>query len=102
MKIMTGRKFPRGLGHDFAGVVTATGDGVTRLAVGDEVLGGAGLKAAGAVAELVVANENAIVKKPANLSWAEAAALPIVGVTAFLVLLGFGVVCVGFAVFFFG
>src|SRR3954462_3486894 len=51
MKIMTGRKFPRGLGHDFAGVVAAVGDGVTRLSVGDEVLGGASLKAAGAFAE---------------------------------------------------
>jgi len=102
MKIMTGRKFPRGLGHDFAGVVTAPGDGVTRLAVGDEVLGGAGLKAAGAFAELVVANENAIVKKPANLSWAEAAALPIVGVTAFQAMLGKGEVRAGQAVFIHG
>jgi len=35
MKIMTGRKFPRGLGHDFAGVVATVGAGVTRLGVGD-------------------------------------------------------------------
>lgn len=82
LKLMTGRKFPRGLGHDFAGVVAAVGDGVTRLAVGDEVLGGAGLKAAGAFAEMVVAAEKAVVPKPANLSWEQAAALPIVGVTA--------------------
>jgi NADPH:quinone reductase-like Zn-dependent oxidoreductase len=82
MKIMTGRKFPRGLGHDFAGVVAAVGDGVSRLRVGDEVLGGASMKAAGAFAEMVVAEEKAAVKKPANLSWEEAAAIPIVGLTA--------------------
>jgi NADPH:quinone reductase-like Zn-dependent oxidoreductase len=35
MKIMTGRKFPRGLGHDFAGVVAAVGADATRLGVGD-------------------------------------------------------------------
>src|SRR5580698_2238394 len=34
MKMMTGRKFPRGLGHDFAGVVEALGAQVTRLKVG--------------------------------------------------------------------
>lgn len=83
MKILTGRKFPRGLGHDFAGVVAAVGDGVTRLGVGDEVLGGASLKAAGAFAEMVVAEEKAVVTKPANLSWEEAATIPVVGLTAF-------------------
>ncbi len=83
MKVMTGRKFPRGLGHDFAGVVAEVGAGVTRLAVGDEVLGGASIKASGAFAEMVVAEEKAVVTKPANLSWEKAAALPIVGLTAF-------------------
>ncbi|GAA1905987.1 NADP-dependent oxidoreductase [Streptantibioticus ferralitis] len=83
MKIMTGRSFPRGLGHDFAGVVEAVGDGVTRLAVGDAVLGGTGLKAAGAFAEMVVAEEKAVVKKPADLSFEQAAAIPTVGLTAF-------------------
>ncbi|MFG2952197.1 NADP-dependent oxidoreductase [Streptomyces sp. NPDC048291] len=90
MKIMTGRRFPRGLGHDFSGVVAAVGDGVTRLGVGDEVLGGASIKAAGAFAEMVVAEEKAVVRKPANLSWEEAAALPIVGLTAFQAVVGKG------------
>ncbi|MFG2848875.1 NADP-dependent oxidoreductase [Kitasatospora sp. NPDC048296] len=99
LKIMTGRKFPRGLGHDFAGVVAAVGDGVSRLGVGDEVLGGASVKAAGAFAEMVVAEETAVVPKPASLSWAEAAAIPIVGLTAFQAMVSTSRVHTGQAVF---
>ena len=88
MKLMTGRKFPRGLGHDFSGVVQAVGEGVTRLRIGDDVLGAASLRAAGAFAELVIADEKAVVEKPADLSFEEAAALPIVGVTALQAMTG--------------
>lgn len=42
LKLMTGRSFPRAMGHDFAGVVEAVGAGVTRLKAGDAVLGGPG------------------------------------------------------------
>ncbi|MBM9510127.1 NADP-dependent oxidoreductase [Actinacidiphila acididurans] len=83
MKMVTGRSFPRGMGYDFAGVVEAVGEGVARLRAGDEVLGAAPLKAGGAFAEMVVAEEKAVVKKPASLSYEEAAAIPTVGVTAF-------------------
>jgi NADPH:quinone reductase-like Zn-dependent oxidoreductase len=102
MRIMTGRKFPRGLGHDFSGVVAAVGDGVTRLGVGDEVLGGASLKAAGAFAEMVVAEEKAVVPKPANLSWEEAAAIPVVGLTAYQAMVNTSKVHAGQAVFIHG
>lgn len=102
MKIMTGRKFPRGLGHDFAGVVAAVGDGVTRLGVGDEVLGGASMRAAGAFAEMVVAEEKAVVTKPANLSWEEAAAIPVVGLTAFQAMVNTSKLRAGQAVFIHG
>ncbi len=81
-KLMTGRHFPRGLGHDFAGTVTAVGEGVTSFRKGDDVLGAMSLKASGAFAEMVVADETSIVAKPAHLSYEEAAALPTVGVTA--------------------
>jgi NADPH:quinone reductase-like Zn-dependent oxidoreductase len=98
MKIMTGRKFPRGMGHDFAGVVTEVGAGVTRLGVGDEVLG-ASMRAAGAFAEMVVAEEKTVVKKPVNLSWEEAAAITIVGVTAFQAIVNKSKLHAGQAVF---
>ncbi|SFE18333.1 NADPH:quinone reductase [Actinacidiphila alni] len=83
MKMITGRDFPMGVGYDFAGVVAAVGPGVTRLAAGDEVLGGAPLKRGGAFAELVLAEETGVVRKPAGLSFEDAAVLPTVGLTAY-------------------
>ncbi|WP_306214033.1 NADP-dependent oxidoreductase [Actinoplanes sp. RD1] len=82
LKMVTGRKFPRGLGHDFSGVVEEVGAGVTRVRAGDEVLGGAGIQGAGAFAEMVVTAATNVTMKPANLSWEEAAALPTPAVTA--------------------
>lgn len=99
MKMVTGRKFPRALGHDFAGVVEAVGAGVTRLAVGDEVLGGASIKASGAFAEMVLAAEKGVVRKPAELSFEEAAAIPTVGLSAFQALTKKGELRPGHAVF---
>jgi len=87
MKMMTGRKFPRGLGHDYAGVVEAVGLNVTRLKVGDEVFGATGLKEAGTFAEALVTNEETVFLKPQSLSFEEAAALPIVSATAWTALI---------------
>jgi len=83
MRPMTGRRFPRGVGHDFAGVVDRVGEGVTRLQVGDEVLGAARLQQAGAFAEFVIADEQSVAHKPDALTFAQAATLPIVGLTAY-------------------
>jgi NADPH:quinone reductase-like Zn-dependent oxidoreductase len=99
LKVMTGRSFPRAMGNDFAGVVEAVGEGVTRLVVGDEVLGGAQLKASGAFAEVIVADEKGVVKKPAGLSYEEASTLPTVGITAFQALISKGKLQAGQAVF---
>jgi len=66
-------------GSDFAGVVEAIGPGVTRFKVGDEVFGGAG----GALAEYLLARDDGdVVIKPAELSFEQAAAIPIAAVTA--------------------
>lgn len=82
MKMVTGRRFPRAMGNDFAGVVEAVGDGVARLHVGDAVLGGTPIRAAGAFADVVVAEEKGLVVKPSSLSFEDAASLPTPGITA--------------------
>jgi NADPH:quinone reductase-like Zn-dependent oxidoreductase len=64
------------LGLDIAGVVEAVGPGVTDLRVGDRVFG----SRFGAHAELVAARQ--VVPMPANLTFAEAAAIPTAGQTA--------------------
>ncbi len=87
LKMMTGRKFPRGLGHDFAGVVEAVGPNVTRFQVGDEVFGATNLKEAGTFAEALVTDEKTVFPKPRPLSFEEAAALPIVSMTAWTALI---------------
>ncbi len=75
---------PAVLGMDFAGIVEEVGAGVTGFSVGDEVYGCAGGLAdlPGALAEFMRADARLIAKKPATLSMREAAALPLVGITA--------------------
>jgi len=99
LRAMTGRAFPRGLGHDFAGVVETVGAGITRLHVGDEVLGAATPRQAGAFAELVLADEQGVAAKPEGLPFEHAATLPVVGVTALQALTRTGGVQPGQAVF---
>ncbi|MEO9587447.1 MULTISPECIES: zinc-dependent alcohol dehydrogenase family protein [Marinobacter] len=75
---------PAVLGMDFAGTIEAVGEGVTGFAPGDEVYGCAGGLAdlQGALAELMPADARLIAHKPKSLSMREAAALPLVGITA--------------------
>ncbi len=76
---------PAILGMDFAGTVTAIADDVIELSIGDEVYGCVGGLAdlQGTLAEYVAADSKLIAKKPKNLSMAEAAAIPLVGITAY-------------------
>jgi NADPH:quinone reductase-like Zn-dependent oxidoreductase len=67
------------LGTDFAGVVEAVGSSVTGFKPGDEVFGGR----SGAFAEYVcVQAERGIALKPSNLTFEQAAAVPVAGITA--------------------
>ncbi len=66
------------LGADFAGRVEAVGKNVTQFQPGDEVFG----CQSGGFAEYICARESVLALKPANLSFEEAAAVPIAGVTA--------------------
>lgn len=76
---------PAILGMDFAGVVEAVGEGVIEHKVGDEVYGCAGGLAdlPGTLAEYIVADAQLVATKPSTLSMEEAAALPLVGITAY-------------------
>jgi len=76
---------PAILGMDFAGTVEAVGDGVSDYSIGDEIYGCAGGLAdlPGTLAEYIVADSNLIAHKPKNLSMREAAALPLVAITAY-------------------
>ena len=76
---------PAILGMDFAGTVEAVGDGVKDYSVGDEVYGCAGGLATlpGTLADYMVADNNLIAHKPKNVSMREAAALPLVAITAY-------------------
>lgn len=76
---------PALLGMDFAGTIEAIGSDVTGLKVGDEVYGCAGGLAdlPGTLADYIAADSNLVALKPKNLSMKEAAALSLVGITAY-------------------
>lgn len=73
---------PRVLGFDAAGTVVAVGAEVSLFAVGDEVYHSGVITRQGTHAEYTAIDERLVGRKPANLSWAEAAALPLTTITA--------------------
>lgn len=77
-------QFPATMGGDFAGVVIGFGDNVGDLKVGDEVFGQAAVfgGGTGAFAEFLAASVGKIAIKPKNIDFLQAAALPLVGVSA--------------------
>jgi NADPH:quinone reductase-like Zn-dependent oxidoreductase len=80
VRLMTGlseSKLKR-CGADVAGQVEAVGSKVTRFRPGDEVFG----SCRGAFAESVCASESAVAAKPANVTFEQAAAVPVAGYTA--------------------
>ena len=80
LRLVFGIRRPRQpvLGRDVAGTVVAVGSAVTRFAVGDEVYG----VAPGSFAEYAVAREDKLARKPANLTFEQAAVVPISALTA--------------------
>lgn len=73
---------PLTLGSDLSGTVAAVGSGVSELATGDQVFGVTNTQFLGAYAEYAVASAGMLAKKPNSLSYAEAASVPVVAVTA--------------------
>ena len=81
-------RFPLVLGWDLSGVVEAVGEGVDSYQPGDEVFGLVRFPQPGeAYAEYVAAPADQLAPKPASLGHAEAAALPLVGLTAWQALI---------------
>jgi NADPH:quinone reductase-like Zn-dependent oxidoreductase len=80
VRIMTGLRKPKEtrIGHDVTGQVEAVGRNVTQFKPGDAVFG----TCKGAFAEYVCASESALVLKPDNVTFEQAASVPIAALTA--------------------
>jgi len=81
-KMVMPYKPPFTVGHDVAGVVTQAGAKVSKFKIGDEVFA----SCKGTFAEFIAINENELALKPKNISMEEAASIPLVGLTAWQVL----------------
>ena len=79
--------FPMILGADIAGVVEKTGSKVTKFKAGDPVFAYASLKSGGAYAEYALTTEREAAPKPKVLTYVEAAAVPVVALTAWQALI---------------
>ncbi|WP_125588403.1 NADP-dependent oxidoreductase [Companilactobacillus jidongensis] len=75
-------KFPIVLGWDVAGVITRVGQNVTGFRSGDNVLARPDLTNRGTYAEYTAVKEDKLAKLPNNVSFEEAASLPLAGLTA--------------------
>lgn len=83
MTLMSGSKFPKHTGTDFAGIVEAVGSSVSGLKIGDEVFGVVkNMMKEGASAEYIAVPSALIWKKPSGISYAQAASIPVVGTAA--------------------
>jgi len=85
-KLILPYKFPLIMGNDLAGVVVRVGPGVSKFKPGDEVYTRPPQAHIGSFAELIAIEESALALKPKNTSMEEAAALPLVALTAWQVL----------------
>ncbi len=73
--------FPSGEGTDFAGVVTKVGADTAGFSLGDELIGFTNFRASHA--EYVIAEAQNLIRKPSNVPWEVAGALPVAGSTAY-------------------
>ena len=73
---------PLTLGSDLSGTITAVGSGISELAIGDQIFGVTNTQFLGAYAQYAVASAGMLARKPGSLSYAEAASVPVVAVTA--------------------
>lgn len=74
--------FPVSIGYDYSGIVTKCGSNISQHKPGDEVFGCLVANSPGSIAEYCVSSPKYVTKKPAGISFEEAAALPLAGMTA--------------------
>jgi len=87
IKFLRSYSFPLILGHDLAGVVSAVGSKVTRFKKGDKVFSRPRNGSTGSLAQYIAIDENDLALMPKNLSYSEAASIPLVGLTSWQALL---------------
>lgn len=85
-KLLLPYKTPLVLGEDLAGIVKSVGANVTRFSVGDAVYANTRQGRIGTFAESIAVHQDDVALKPTNLSMEEAASIPLVGLTAWQVL----------------
>lgn len=83
VKMLLKYEIPLILGNDFAGVIIKVGSKVTRFKVGDEIYARPRKNKIGTFAEYIAIHEDDIALKPKNLSFEEAASIPLVGLTSY-------------------
>ncbi|GEL15934.1 NADP-dependent oxidoreductase [Pediococcus cellicola] len=83
VKLLVKHQMPLTLGHDFSGVIVKVGKQVTAFKVGDEVYGRPRDSRIGTFAEYLAVNVDDIALKPRNLTFVQAAAIPLVGLTSY-------------------
>jgi NADPH:quinone reductase-like Zn-dependent oxidoreductase len=90
VKVLLQYRFPLVLGNDLSGVVADVGPQVTRFKTGDAVYARLDKNRIGAFAEFAAVREGAAALKPTNVSFEEAASLPLVALTAWQALVEIG------------
>lgn len=83
VKMLLKYEMPLILGNDFAGVIIKVGSKVTRFKIGDEIYARPRKNKIGTFAEYIAIHEDDIALKPKNLSFEEAASIPLVGLTSY-------------------
>lgn len=83
VKMLLSYKMPLILGSDFAGIVESVGKNVTKYKIGDKVYGRVQKNRIGTFAEYIAVDQDDIAFKPKNLTFEEAASIPLVGLTSY-------------------
>ncbi len=95
LQFLTGYKFPMVLGFDVSGEVVAVGESVTRFQTGDKVYAYLDSLPGGAYAEYAAVSERVACFKPDNMSYEQAAAVPLAATTALQALRDLGQILPG-------